>query len=219
MKNGLPYVGGCDLIVHKRARLLRRRQNTQQIEVSTPHEHFIGAEFRGIHAERAQLGEDLLVDVVVGWRILPNKAGPRRHESQSHRFLAVQVAHQHGGFPCALALHQSVMRHLGQTIRRFIHSERGNVARDAICEKRLYPQLHFGRRLDQYFFLRRKDYALQFWRGSQVVGHPLGDPPAEDFVFLRALLEAQAAFVRDLRGGLQENEALLRLYGVDAASK
>ena len=111
------------------------------------------------------------------------------------------------------------MRHLGQTIRRFIHSERGHVARDAIGETRLYPQLHFGRRLDQYFFLRRNDYALQFWRGSQVVGHPLGDPPAEDFVFLRILFEAQAPFVRDLRGRLQENEALLRLHWVSAASK
>src|SRR5947207_14145408 len=97
-------------LIHKRSRLLGRGQNAEQIEKSAPDEDFIRAEVGWIHPQRAQFGENLLVDVVIDRWIDPDKSGPCRHEGQSHRFLTLQVTHQHRGFPGALTLDQSIVR-------------------------------------------------------------------------------------------------------------
>src|SRR5207302_2717852 len=48
--------------------------------------------------------------------------------------------------------------------------------------------------------------------------HSLGDPCAENLVFLGIWLESLAAFVSDLCRGLEKNETLVRFFGIGAAT-
>src|SRR5262249_61716440 len=56
-------------------------------------------------------------------------------------------------------------------------------------------------------------------RVAAVVRSPGCDPAPEDRVFPRVRPKAQAALVRQLRGGLEEDEALLRVLRVYASGE
>src|SRR5438309_3171212 len=114
-------------LIHKCARLLGRGQDAEQIEISAPDEDFIRAEFGWIHPQRTQLGEEVVVDVVIYRWIPPDKSRPCRHEGQSHRFLTLQVTHQHRGVPGSLALDQSIVPAPGQPAGTLVHGERTDV--------------------------------------------------------------------------------------------
>src|SRR5207249_11670138 len=88
-----------------------------------------------------------------------------------------------------------------------------------VGEKCARAQLDFVARLEQDFFGRRNFESIQSWALRRVGRHSLGDPCAEDVVFLRILPESLAAFVSDLRRGLEENETLFRCLGIGAATQ
>ena len=80
-------------------------------------------------------------------------------------------------------------------------------------------QLQLAGRLNQNS-LRRLDLdALQLRCQRQVVRHSGRQPASQDFVVLRALFETQSALVRNLRGRLQQDQALLRRERVEPAGK
>ena len=55
--------------------------------------------------------------------------------------------------------------------------------------------------------------------GGRIGWRAVGDPSAEDLIFLRIAREAQAAFVGDGGGGLEENQALVGIDGIGAAGE
>src|SRR5437868_13079859 len=57
----------------KRARLVCRRKNSEQVQISAPQENLVRTELRWVHPQRAQFGENLPVDIIVLWRRLPFK--------------------------------------------------------------------------------------------------------------------------------------------------
>jgi hypothetical protein len=84
--------------------------------------------------------------------------------------LLLQETHQHCRFARLLALHEAIVRHFHQIVRRFVHGERSDVARCAVLEKRRGFQLHFGLRLDEHLFCGASlgcVSALTPWRNHQ----------------------------------------------------
>ena len=80
-------------------------------------------------------------------------------------------------------------------------------------------QLDFICRLEQNFIGRRNFESFQRGRPGRIGWQASGDPVTQNLIFFGIFFEPLAAFVRDLRGGLEEEEALVRVFRIRAATK
>jgi hypothetical protein len=159
------------------------------------------------------------IDEVVFGRILPDEIGTCRHEGDAHRRLPMKIAHEHGGLARGLPLDQPIARHRCHARRRFVHRQSGHVPRRAIGKGRRHVQLHFVGRLDKDLLARRHGDAFQPRGARHIVDCSAGNPIAQQAILLGVAAEPHAPFVRQLHGRLLQDQARLRLKGVDAAPK
>src|SRR5262249_13389967 len=66
--------------------------------------------------------------------------------------------------------------------------------------------------------LRRIDADLADLAAALVARHAVGDPAAEQVILPRALAEAAESAVFDLAGGLEQDQAVVGIAGIDAAA-
>ena len=123
---------GRYVFVDERLRFLSRGENTEQIEISASDEFIVGAQIRRVDAQRAELREKLLVDVVVHRRILPDEAGARGHKREPHRHLSAEVANEHGRLAGTLALHDTIVRDVDKAVGGFVNGHPCRVAGGAV---------------------------------------------------------------------------------------
>src|SRR5438093_4100002 len=195
------------MICDEHPRFFRGGQNAKQIEISTTNENRVRAQIRRVDVKGAQLREDMLVNIIVRRHALPLKSGPRSNESKAHWLLTLKITYENGGFSrtaSALASDHSFPGHFHQPIRRIENRELGDVARGAVRESCVHPQLHTVFRFNHDLFPRIYFDIVQLRRGGEIVTHSLDNPFAKNPVFQRTRFEAKSTFVRDASCRLKE---------------
>ena len=196
-----------------------RRQLSQQIEKRPPHKLVVGAQPRGIHPQRLKFGKDLIIDEIVGRHLLPGEAKTCRNESQPHRNLLIQKTHDHRGLARSVRVDQSIMRNRDDRLSRIVNREARDIAGGSVGEKGAGGDFHINSRSDENFLCRRDFDPRQGRHRVRITPGTIGDPTAKNSVFDRVGGEATSTFVGELRGGLQENQTLIRLGDIDPATK
>ena len=111
------------------------------------------------------------------------------------------------------------MGDLHQAIGGVVNSHAAHVAIGTVRKKCARSQLDFVARIEQDLFRWRNFEAFQGWGVWRVGRGSLVNPCVENLVFLGIPFESLAAFVSDLRRGLEKNETLFRCFGISAAAK
>ena len=133
--------------------------------------------------------------------------------------MRVQETDEHGGFAEPLAFHEAVVRNFHERVRRLVHGHARDVAARSVREDRLGMELHFVRRFDEHLLDGRDFDARERGNIFQIAQCTIRDPAAENGVFLGVPTEAQSALVREFCGGLEQEQALVRLHCVDAPAR
>ena len=189
----------------------RRRHHAEEIEVRATEKDRVAAQRGRIHAQRAQLFENVPVDEIESRRLTPHEVRPRRHEGQRHRHLLIEIAHEHRRLARFLARHQPVRRNAREQIRRLIYREPRDLALRAVGKFRRRAQLQFDHRLDQHP-LRRGDLQLhQLRRPRTGIRRTVTNPIQKNRMLRRADREPLPALMRQRRGRFHHEQAFFRL--------
>src|SRR5207247_8519031 len=132
------------------AKFVRRRQNTERVEVGPAQKDGIRAKAGWQRPQRPQLGEGVVIDVVDLRHVLPDEVWSGRNESELHRSVLVQVAHQDGRLAELQPAHFAARSRFGELVREFIDGEPADVADAAVAKRRPHVKLNAIGWLDEH---------------------------------------------------------------------
>ncbi len=212
------FVGGR--IGQKRFDLLRRGQNADHVQMDAADELAISTQGRRLDLQQLELFVDQRVDVVLLWRIRPAESLDVAQERQRRRGQFFQVAdHDHGFAPIA-GHDQAPGRDAGHAAGRTgVDRQTSDVAHRAVgkmCHDR--KLLRMRRPMHGPLWRVNLDLAANRCVGRIALA-TAGDPVVQDFI--RRILGSQppAAAVRNFQQRLGQQQALLRLEWIRAATK
>ncbi len=207
------------LVGEKAAHLVRSGQLADDIEKDAAQKLAIAAQRRRLQAQQPQLGEDMMIDVIVFGRRVPDEAGLGIAEDETGRGHLPQVLRRDRGLAGLLLLHQSARSNGGDRV--IIDAEARQVrdlAPGAVAEARQDAELPARHRIIEDVARRRYFQAFERRSAGRIIAGALGDPATQQLILRITRCQTLAAFVRHLPGGFLQDETGRRIEAIQPAA-